>query len=174
MQFKVISIGKALVTSFARQEFVTGVQLLDVDSQIGFTATSGRTEFAFKDWFVSTMNESVGLKRVALCEPGVTYIALVWLLTRMYSEMSFKFVSVGTGVRAVRTLIGTFSSMASHMTLEFRQLDGRIIAFRTSVWLFVCMSVPDVSDQFARCGERRVTVFTAVRSDTSVGIDVIL
>lgn len=150
-------------------------------------------ETYFEDWFVSAVDQTMCLKRVALSEPGVTYVALVRLLTcghsetlaqtltnssrlqtGMYSEMPFQFVCVRTGVRAVRALIRPFAGVAAHVPLQFGQLYRRVVAFGAPMRLLVGVSVADVSDQLSRGGERRVTVFTAMWANTRMGVDVIL
>ena len=59
----------------------TGVELLDVKSEVSLPATGGGAELALVDWLVSGVNCAMGLQTVALGKPRVAYITFVRLLT---------------------------------------------------------------------------------------------
>ena len=76
-----VPVWKTLATHFTMHRFLTGVQLLDVEPQVCFAATGGRTKFALIHGLVTGVDGSVGLQTVALCEPRVANITLIGFLT---------------------------------------------------------------------------------------------
>lgn len=114
------------------------------------------------------------LETVGLRKASVTYIALVGFLPRMDTEMPLELKGVWTGVGTMRALIGPFASMAPHVPFQFTQLHRGVVTFRAPVRFLVCVTVAYVAHQFARGGERTVTMFTTVRLGTRVRVDVIL
>lgn len=50
------------------------------------------------------MDQLVSLETVGLCEPRVTYVALVRFLASVYPQMSLQLECVGTCIRTVWTL----------------------------------------------------------------------
>ena len=65
----------------------------------------------------------------------MTYITLVRLLARVYSKVSLELEGVGTGVGAVDTLVGPLPGVATHMALQFTQLNARVVALGALVGL---------------------------------------
>ena len=56
------------------------MELLDVEPEVGLTATGGGAELALVDWLVSGVDGAVSLQTVTLGEPGVADITLVRFL----------------------------------------------------------------------------------------------
>lgn len=100
-----ISIRVRLPASFALERFIWGVQLLDVNSEVSFASTSGRTEFTLEHRLVPcSVNEPVRLQTVTLGESGMANVTLVWLFTSVDSEMAFQLERIRTGIGAMRAL----------------------------------------------------------------------
>jgi len=58
--------------------------------------------------------------------------------------MSFQFVRVGTGVRAVWTLVRAFPGVGPNVSPQLAQLHRRVAALRTSMWFLVRVTISDV------------------------------
>lgn len=63
--------------------------------------------------------------------------------------MSFELESVGGCIGAMRTLIGSFTSMTTNVPLQLAQLDTRIVTLWTLMGLFVSVAISDMPDQLA-------------------------
>ena len=61
--------------------FLTGVELLDVEPEVGLPAAGGGTELTLVHRLVAGVNGPVSLQTVALGEPRVANITFVRLLT---------------------------------------------------------------------------------------------
>lgn len=88
--------------------------------------------------------------------------------------MSFQFERVWRCIRAMRTLVRSLSCMTTHMTFQFRQFHTRVITFRAFVWLFMRVTVSNMSHKLAGRCKRTIAKFAAVWFGASVCIDMIL
>ena len=61
-----------------------------------------------------------------------------------------------------------------HVSLEFTKFHTSIITFSTFMWLLERVTVSNVSNQFARCSERRITLLALLRTNARVSVDVVL
>lgn len=151
------------------------MQLLYVDTQIGLAAAGSGTKPALEYRFVAhVVDQFVGLQRVRLCESSVAHVTLVRLLSSVNSQMALQLEGVRGRIRAVRTLIRTFSGMTSDVATQLAQLDTGIVAFGAFVWLFMGVLVSHVSDQFATRGERALAFAAGMRLGASVSVDMVL
>lgn len=58
------------------------------------------------------------LETVGLCESRMANIALVGFFASMDAQVALQLEGVRAGIRTVRTLVGSLTRMAPHMTLE--------------------------------------------------------
>ena len=63
----------------------------------------------------------------------------------MDTKVTFQLIGIWRGIGTVRTLVGSFTSVASHMAFQLGQFDRRIIAFLATMWLFVRVTITDVT-----------------------------
>lgn len=76
MNLVAVAIGELLVAALASDRNLAGVQLLNVNAQIGLSAASRRAHLALKNWLLSNrMDHLVCLQRVGLGEACVTNLA---------------------------------------------------------------------------------------------------
>lgn len=174
MEFECVAIRIRFSAALALERLFRCVQLLNVNTEIRFATASGRAQVALENGLVAGVNQLVCLETVGLRKASVTYIALVGLLPSMDTEMPLELESVWTGIGTMRALIGPFASMAPHVPFQFAQLHRGVVTFRAPVRFLVSVTVAYVAYQFARGGERTVTMFTAVRLGPRVRVDVIL
>ena len=66
---------------------------------------------------VSSVNGLVRFQAIALSEPCMTNIALVWLFPCVDSDVALQLEGVGAGIGAVGTLVRSLAAMASHVSL---------------------------------------------------------
>ena len=76
-----LPVRKALATHLAMHWFLTGVKLLNMESQVCLPATGCGTQFTLIHWLVSCVDGSVCFQTVALSEPCMTYVTLIGFLT---------------------------------------------------------------------------------------------
>lgn len=116
----------------------------------------------------------MGLQRVALRESSMTNVAFVRLFARVNSQVTLQFVRVRTGVGTMRALIRSLASVAAHMTLQLGQLDASVVTLTATMRLFVRVPIAHVTDELAGRSECRFAIFTLMRSNAGVRVDVIL
>lgn len=122
VDFQCVSVWKSLAAHLAVHRFLTGVKLLDVETEVSLATTGGGTEFTLVDRLVSSVDSAMSLQTVTLGEPGVADITLVRFLPSVDPEVSLEFEGVRTGIGAVRTLVGSLSTVTSHVSLELTKL----------------------------------------------------
>ena len=66
---------------------------------------------------VSSVNGLVRFQAIALSEPCMTNIALVWLFPCVDSDVALQLEGVGAGIGAMGTLVRSLAAMASHVSL---------------------------------------------------------
>ena len=95
-------------------------------------------------------NEEAHLETIALRESEVTDVTFVRFLAGVNSLMSFEFVRVGAGVRAVRTLVRAFARVRPDVSSQLAEFHRRVAALLTSMWLLVRVTISHVSHQLTR------------------------
>lgn len=85
-------------------------------------------------------------------------------------QVPLQLVGVWRGVSTVLTLIWSFAGVTAHMAFQLAQFDTGVVAFVAPMWLLVRVTIPNVPNEFARGGERRVAVLAGVRLNAGVGI----
>lgn len=101
-------------------------------------------------------------------------VALVRFLARVDAQVALQLEGIWAGVRAMGALEWSLSGVAPHVTFQFAQLDALIVALSTSVRLLVCVTIANVTHQFARRGKGGVTKLAVVWLRPRVSINVIL
>ena len=113
-----VPIRKGLSAHLAVHRLLRCVQLLDVQAQVCLPATSCGAQLALEDRLVTSMDEAMGLQRVALRESGVTDVALVGFLPRVDAQVPLQLEGVWGGIGAMRALVGPLPRVAPHVPLQ--------------------------------------------------------
>ena len=89
---KTSPVWKTLAAHLAVHRFLTGVKLLDVETEVGLATTGGGTEFTLVDRLVSGVDSAVSLQTVTLGETGVADITLVRFLPCKHPTVKLNFI----------------------------------------------------------------------------------
>jgi hypothetical protein len=187
-----VAIGEFAVAATTLDRLVGGVELLHVDSKIGFTTARRRTELTLENrLFADRVDHLVGLERIGLGEArlaDVTWkgrkirfaserwqrqLTLIRLLARVDAEMPLELEGVWRSVSAVRTLIRSFPSVTADVPLQFAELNTCVVALGTLVGLLVRVLVASVTNQLSGSRECRVAELALMWFRARVGVDVV-
>lgn len=117
--------------------------------------------------------ENMHLHGATLCEAGMTNVALIRLLARMCSHVSFKLVCVSAGITAQTALKRSLSCMGTDVSFQLADLHTRIITHGALKWLLMRMFVATVTNQLSTGHKSHVTVCAFMGTCTRVGVEVV-